>query len=101
MLEEEQKRFYEACLQGDQGVRSDFHQRYQKPVEQVLRQHFRSKLDELTRLREQILITKPKSPRLDLIQRHNAFLTGVFQRALDRFATTTTARTTTAGSGKK
>lgn len=79
-LQEEQRAFYESCMNGDEGTRRAYHNEYYAQTYGALRGHVDYLVNELDELELGLEIQAKQGqdadrhPRLPLILRHNQFV---------------------------
>lgn len=74
---------YEAHIKDDKQTKSQLHDAFAQPVEEILFNHVNGQLNELRRLRERIDV-QDSTDNLKLIQSHNELLTKVFKNVKAR-----------------
>lgn len=73
--------FYQACMQGDEGSKSQYHQEYFPYTLEALRKHVDGMLLELDELSALAKSKDPRThPRVPVILKHNEFVKETFQR---------------------
>ena len=80
----ERDRFYQAHVKKDSELKSQIHTKYAAATDSILLNHVEVKLSELETLSERVKQVDPESDALEMIRKHNEFMTRVLTKVRSR-----------------